>query len=424
MLSAHPDDESIGAGRLLSAWRRSGGRAQAVTATAGEACFDHVTDPPGGSRRRPPGRVARRPGRARRRGRGDVRAARRRAGGGRGRPRARGRRQRARRSGRPTTSCCSPRTRTTRTPTTAPSAGRRPRSAPGWGPGLALPGVDDLLVGARRRPRRPASSRWTSTPPTTGRGRPRCGASPPSCEPQRAGLGRRRAARHARPPRPAAAGPAPRGDPVSGPPDFDAKYRADPDPWDVGGSPYEQRKRGVVLAGLRRPRYAGAWDPACGTGHLTADLAGRCDRVVASDASATAARLAAERCAGLAVDVSHRALPEAPDDAAFTPDLVHAERGLLLPLRRRAGGDRRGRRRPGRRRRRARRRALGRRPGRRLAERARGADRARRPAPRPRLDGSGSTTRTRASCSTPSPAARRDVGTAWRSRGSRVIMQR
>lgn len=109
---------------------------------------------------------------------------------------------------------------------------------------------------------------------------------------------------------------------MSGPPDFDAKYRADPDPWDVGGSPYEQRKRAVVLAGLRRPRYTGAWDPACGTGHLTADLAARCDRVVASDASATAARLAAERCAGLAVDVSHRALPEAPDDAAFTPDLV------------------------------------------------------------------------------------------------------
>jgi SAM-dependent methyltransferase len=112
---------------------------------------------------------------------------------------------------------------------------------------------------------------------------------------------------------------------VSGPPDFDAYYRADPDPWDVGGSFYEQRKRGVVLAGLRRARYTTAWDPACGTGHLTADLAARCDRVVASDASATAAAIAAERCAGLAVSVHHRALPEAPDEperAAFAPDLV------------------------------------------------------------------------------------------------------
>lgn len=109
---------------------------------------------------------------------------------------------------------------------------------------------------------------------------------------------------------------------MSGPPDFDAYYRADPDPWDVGGSFYEQRKRAVVLAGLRRARYASAWDPACGTGHLTADLAGRCDRVVASDASPTAARLAGERCAGLAVSVSHRALPESPDAEDFTPDLV------------------------------------------------------------------------------------------------------
>lgn len=109
---------------------------------------------------------------------------------------------------------------------------------------------------------------------------------------------------------------------MSGPPDFDAYYRADPDPWDVGGSFYEQRKRAVVLAGLRRTRYTNAWDPACGTGHLTADLAGRCDRVVASDASPTAARLAGERCADLPVSVSHRALPEPPDEDAFAPDLI------------------------------------------------------------------------------------------------------
>lgn len=51
--AAHPDDESIGAGRLLSAWRHAGGRAQAVLATAGEACFDHVADrPPGLAERR------------------------------------------------------------------------------------------------------------------------------------------------------------------------------------------------------------------------------------------------------------------------------------------------------------------------------------------------------------------------------------
>jgi SAM-dependent methyltransferase len=109
---------------------------------------------------------------------------------------------------------------------------------------------------------------------------------------------------------------------VSGPPDFDAYYRADPDPWDVGGSFFEQRKRAVVLASLRRARYAGAWDPACGTGHLTADVAARCDRVLASDASPTAALLAAARCAELPVEVSHRALPEPPVDGGFAPGLV------------------------------------------------------------------------------------------------------
>ncbi|HEY0214774.1 MAG TPA: class I SAM-dependent methyltransferase, partial [Cellulomonas sp.] len=109
---------------------------------------------------------------------------------------------------------------------------------------------------------------------------------------------------------------------MTGPPDFDAYYRADPDPWDVGGSFYEQRKRAVVLASLRRARYASAWDPACGTGHLAADLADRCDRVTASDASATATGLARDRCAGLPVAVSHRALPDAPTEDGFVPDLV------------------------------------------------------------------------------------------------------
>jgi len=107
----------------------------------------------------------------------------------------------------------------------------------------------------------------------------------------------------------------------AGPPDFDAVYRAKPDPWDVGTSAYERRKRAVVLAGLRRDRYTTAWDPACGTGHLTADLAARCERVVASDASVEAARIAAARCAGLPVTVEHRALPEPPADDV-RPDLI------------------------------------------------------------------------------------------------------
>ena len=45
-------------------------------------------------------------------------------------------------------------------------------------------------------------------------------------------------------------------------PDFEALYRAEPDPWRVGSSFYEQRKLALVLGALSRPRYEHAWDPA------------------------------------------------------------------------------------------------------------------------------------------------------------------
>ena len=43
VLAAHPDDETIGAGRLISEWVRTIGPATTVLATNGEACVDHVT---------------------------------------------------------------------------------------------------------------------------------------------------------------------------------------------------------------------------------------------------------------------------------------------------------------------------------------------------------------------------------------------
>lgn len=42
VLSAHPDDETIGAGRVVADWARRYGSAEAITLTAGEACVDHV----------------------------------------------------------------------------------------------------------------------------------------------------------------------------------------------------------------------------------------------------------------------------------------------------------------------------------------------------------------------------------------------
>jgi len=109
---------------------------------------------------------------------------------------------------------------------------------------------------------------------------------------------------------------------VSQPPDFETLYRANHDPWRVGTSSYEQRKLDIVLACLCRPRYSLAWDPACGTGHLAARLAERCDRVLASDASEAAVALTTTKCRGLG-NVTYRVLqlPAVPADLG-APDLI------------------------------------------------------------------------------------------------------
>jgi SAM-dependent methyltransferase len=96
-------------------------------------------------------------------------------------------------------------------------------------------------------------------------------------------------------------------------PDFDALYRAEPDPWSVRTSPYEQRKLSITLACLNRPRYVAAWDPACGVGELAFRLADRADRVLATDASAEAVALTRQRCADRAeVEVAQSRLPLPP----------------------------------------------------------------------------------------------------------------
>ncbi len=104
-------------------------------------------------------------------------------------------------------------------------------------------------------------------------------------------------------------------------PDFDSLYRADPDPWRVRSSFYEQRKLQVVLATLGAARYASAWDPACGVGELAARLAPRATRVLATDASAEAVSLTRTRCQDLSeVTVRRLALPTEPAAGSF--DLV------------------------------------------------------------------------------------------------------
>ena len=80
---------------------------------------------------------------------------------------------------------------------------------------------------------------------------------------------------------------------------FENRYRENPDPWNYQASPYERGKYQVTLESLSRPRYVNAFEPACSVGELTAMLAGRCSRLLATDVSETAVEQARRRCAGL-----------------------------------------------------------------------------------------------------------------------------
>ncbi len=64
---------------------------------------------------------------------------------------------------------------------------------------------------------------------------------------------------------------------------FVGLYDADPDPWGFATSAYEARKYDITVASLPRPRYRSGFEPGCSVGVLTARLAARCDRLLATD---------------------------------------------------------------------------------------------------------------------------------------------
>ena len=54
---------------------------------------------------------------------------------------------------------------------------------------------------------------------------------------------------------------------------FDRMYSESPDPWQLGGRWYEQRKYAITLALLPYARYRHAFEPGCSIGVLTERLA-------------------------------------------------------------------------------------------------------------------------------------------------------
>lgn len=78
---------------------------------------------------------------------------------------------------------------------------------------------------------------------------------------------------------------------------FDELYAASADPWGFTDRWYERRKRALTLAALPVRRYANAFEPGCSVGVLTAELATRCERLLATDVSAAALAAASQRLA-------------------------------------------------------------------------------------------------------------------------------
>ncbi|MEV7405618.1 SAM-dependent methyltransferase [Streptomyces sp. NPDC091267] len=64
---------------------------------------------------------------------------------------------------------------------------------------------------------------------------------------------------------------------------FTRMYTDAPDPWDLAGRWYEQRKYALTMAALPRQRYRRAFEPGCSVGVLTRLLSERCDEVLATD---------------------------------------------------------------------------------------------------------------------------------------------
>lgn len=93
---------------------------------------------------------------------------------------------------------------------------------------------------------------------------------------------------------------------------FDTFYGAQEDPWGFQSRWYESRKRALTLGALPRERFERGFEPGCSIGVLTQELAGRCDSLLATDISAAPLRAARKRLAGMThVRLEQRAVPQA-----------------------------------------------------------------------------------------------------------------
>lgn len=92
---------------------------------------------------------------------------------------------------------------------------------------------------------------------------------------------------------------------------FDRFYAGTEDPWGFEDRWYEKRKRALTLASLPRERFSSAFEPGCSIGVLTAALAERCDRLLATDVADRPLQVARRRLAGRhGVRLEQRRVPQ------------------------------------------------------------------------------------------------------------------
>ncbi|WP_426625326.1 PIG-L family deacetylase [Leifsonia sp. McL0607] len=92
---------------------------------------------------------------------------------------------------------------------------------------------------------------------------------------------------------------------------FEALYRGSADPWRVRTRWYERRKRAVSVAALPREHYARALEVGCSIGEMSALLGERCDSVLSVDSARAAVAQAVERTAAQSnVSVQRMRVPD------------------------------------------------------------------------------------------------------------------
>jgi len=110
---------------------------------------------------------------------------------------------------------------------------------------------------------------------------------------------------------------------------FDAVYAQD-DPFGYRERWYEERKRDLLLASLPQPQVESAWEIGCSNGELTAALASRCRRLLATDLNERAVQLAGSRTAAFGhVSVRQARHPDDWPDGVFDL-IVFSEVGYYL----------------------------------------------------------------------------------------------